>query len=68
MLHQPRQTFREYSASYKLASGDRITFYCNNVADGKVVGKTITNNFDTTMELSYSELDQSLVLVSLSGE
>jgi len=63
-----KQSFIEYNASYRLAAGDSITFYCSNIAGGKVYGKTITNTFSTGMGVLYSELDQSLILVSLSGD
>ncbi len=63
-----KQAFIEYNASYVLAAGDSITFYCSNIAGGKVYGKTITNTFSTVMGVGYSELDKSLILVSLSGD
>ncbi len=67
-IDSSKQSSTEHNAFYRLAAGDRITFYCKNVADGNVVGKGITNTFSVAMGISYSELDQSLFLVSLSGD
>ena len=38
------------------------------MSHGNLVGKSITNTSNSTMEVSYCQYDQSLYLIDLSGD